>query len=111
MGVFRFDKGDAYSLAFALQNLTNAFLGLSLRHQVRHPLSGRRRICHRGPVTASARSGSRMRFWGSRCDTKCGTPYPEGVESVIAVLLRRVLAADLGGVLTAQAGARSRTQA
>ena len=41
----------------------------------------------------------------------CGTPYPEGVESVIAVLLRRVLAADLGGVLTAQAGARSRTQA
>ena len=64
------------------------------------------------PIPSPLRSRtSRMRFWGSGCDTKCGTPYPESVESVIAVLLRRVLAADLDGVLTAQAGARSRTQA
>ena len=64
------------------------------------------------PIPSPLRSRtSRMRFWGSGCDTKCGTPYPEGVESVIAFLLRRVLAADLDGVLTAQAAARSRTHA
>jgi len=36
-GLFQFDDGDAYSLAYALQSLTSAFLGLWLRHPERYP--------------------------------------------------------------------------
>ena len=35
-GLFQFDDGDAYSLAFALQSLTSPFLGFWLRHPERY---------------------------------------------------------------------------